>query len=462
MSDLVAGVDSSTQSCKVVIRDAATGAVVRQGRHPHLEGTEVDPEVWWRALGAAIAEAGGLDDVSALSVAGQQHGMVCLDEEGRVVRPALLWNVTRSAEAAAELTEEIGAAAWAQAVGSVPLAAFTVAKLRWFAEHEPDLAARVAAVCLPHDWLTWRLSGSMSLDDIVTDRSDASGTGYFDPRSNVYRLDLLRMAFGRDLVVPRVLGPRDPSGSHAGVLLAPGGGDNAAAHLGLMDPDATVVSLGTSGTVFARSSTPTLDDSALVAGFADMTGAYLPLVCTLNAARVLDAVSRLLGVGLDRLSELALSAPPRAHGVTLVPYFEGERTPNLPCATGSLHGLTLATASPANVARAAVEGMLSGLADGVHALARCGVPTQRVVLIGGAAQSAAVRRIAPSVFGVPVAAPAPDEYVAAGAARQAAWVLSGDAEAPRWRVEGSQRYAAPLTEGLAERYHRAAERYLER
>src|SRR5665213_346617 len=208
---LVAGVDSSTQSCKVIIRDAVTGQLVRQGRAPHPDGTSVKPELWWQALQSAILAAGGLDDVVCLSVAGQQHGMVCLDEDGEVVRPALLWNDTRSALAAVELTEEFGAKEWADAVGLVPIASFTVSKVRWLAENEPKNAERVAAVCLPHDWLTWKLSGSDTISDLATDRSDASGTGYFDPRSGTYRRDLLKLAFGRDLLLPRVVPPHQPS-----------------------------------------------------------------------------------------------------------------------------------------------------------------------------------------------------------------------------------------------------------
>ncbi len=182
---LVAGVDSSTQSCKVVIVDPASGAVVRQGRAPHPDGTEVDPQAWWQAFCVAVAQAGGLDDVAALSVGGQQHGMVCLDAGGQVIRPAVLWNDTRSAAAARELIIEAGdgdqmsgARWWADATGSVPVASLTVTKLRWLADHEPQHAARIAAVCLPHDWLTWKIAGSPSLEALVTDRSDASGTGY--------------------------------------------------------------------------------------------------------------------------------------------------------------------------------------------------------------------------------------------------------------------------------------------
>jgi xylulokinase len=460
---LVAGIDSSTQSCKVVIRDGGSGALVRQGRAAHPDGTEVDPQAWWDALEQAVAAAGGLADVDAVAVGGQQHGMVCLDADGAVVRPALLWNDTRSAAAATALVDELGAAAWAQGTGTVPVASITVTKLRWLAEHEPDAAARTAAVCLPHDWLTWRLSGSTDPADLVTDRSDASGTGYFDARTGTYRRDLLAHAFGRgDLVLPRVL---DPAGSipGPGYRLAAGAGDNAAAALGLDAGDDVIVSLGTSGVVSARTTTQPADPTGTIAGFADATGAFLPLVVTLNAARVLDAARRLLRVDHAELSALALAAPPGADGLVLVPYLEGERTPNLPEATGAVHGLTLATARPEHLARAAVEGMLSAQRVGIDALRAAGATIDAVRLIGGAARSEAVRRIAPTVFGVPVLVPAPGEYVADGAARQAAWALHGGPHPPTWDAAGTtEGFDGDQTPGLADRYRDAAERWLPR
>ncbi len=463
---LVAGVDSSTQSCKVVIRDAGTGRLVRYGRAGHPEGTEVHPDAWWQALTAALEQAGGLADVSALSVGGQQHGMVCLDSDGQVVRPALLWNDTRSAAAAADLVAELGARYWAEAVGSVPVASLTVTKLRWLAEHEPDNAARTAAVCLPHDWLSWQLAGAgagrQPLAGLVTDRSDASGTGYFDGRSDSYRTDLLTRALGHQAELPRVAGPAEPAGERDGLLIGPGAGDNAAGVLGTQVGEDVLVSLGTSGVACARSGAQPFDPSGLVAGFSDATGAFLPLVCTLNAARVLDAAARLLGVDLAGLSALALSADPGAGGVTVLPYLEGERTPNLPHATGAVHGLTLANSQPANLARAAVEGMLCGLAAGLDALAAQGVAVSGVHLIGGAARSEAVCRIAPSVFGAPVTVPEPGEYVADGAARQAAWVLSGAAQPPVWDLGSSAVFDAAPTAGLRERYADAAGKYLSR
>ncbi|SDD21078.1 xylulokinase [Geodermatophilus telluris] len=453
---LVAGVDSSTQSCKVVVRDAGSGALVREGRAPHPEGTEVDPAAWEAALRTAVAEAGGLDDVAAVAVGGQQHGMVCLDEDGRVVRDALLWNDTRSAQAATDLTAELGGPqAWADAVGLVPVASFTVTKLRWLAEAEPDNAARTAAVCLPHDWLTWQLAGTPGLDALVTDRGDASGTGYWSPAQEAYRPDLLERAFGRTPVLPRVLGPAERAGTVAGggAVLGPGTGDNAAAALGISaEPGDVVLSIGTSGVVSTVSTTPSADPSGTVAGFADATGNFLPLVVTLNAARVLDATARLLGVDHAELSRLALSAPAGAGGLVLVPYLEGERTPDRPHATGAVHGLTLTTSTPAHLARAAVEGLLCGLADGLEAIAAQGNPVRRVLLVGGGARSEAVRRLAPAVLGVPVLVPPPGEYVADGAARQAAWVLAGGDTPPVWPATSTETYEADPVPAVRERY----------
>ena len=455
---LVAGIDSSTQACKVVVRDADTGALVREGRAPHPAGTEVAPSAWEEALRSAVDAAGGLDDVAAVAVGGQQHGMVCLDADGEVVRPALLWNDTRSAGAATDLIAELGGGdtgrtAWAEAVGLVPVASFTVTKLRWLAQHEPANADRTAAVCLPHDWLTWRLAGSSNLDALVTDRGDASGTGYWSATTGEYRLDLMERALGRRAGVPRVLGPAEQAGTTGGSVLGPGTGDNAAAALGLAaEPGDVVVSIGTSGVVSMVTTAPVADASGTVAGFADATGNFLPLVATLNAAGVLDATARLLGVDHATLAGLALSAPAGAGGLVLVPYLDGERTPDRPHATGAVHGLTSRTAEPAYLARAAVEGLLCGLADGLDAVATGPTAVRRVFLVGGGARSEAVRRIAPAVLGVPVLVPPPGEYVADGAARQAAWALAGSESPPRWSAPGTEVLEADPVPRVRERY----------
>jgi len=459
MVALVAGVDSSTQSCKVVICEAATGQIVRSASSPHPDGTEVDPELWWDALQRTVAMAGGFDDVSAVSVGAQQHGMVCLDSAGQVIRDALLWNDIRSAEAADQLIYELGGpATWAQRTGVVPVASITATKLRWLADHEPRRADVTAAVCLPHDWLTWRLSGSSDIADLCTDRSDASGTGYYSAESDSYQTDLLELAFrGRIPLVPKVLGPRDAAGeTPQGAVLGPGAGDNAAAALGLYAGTGDcVVSLGTSGVVSAVGQAAPHDPEGIVAGFADATGRQLPLVCTLNGAPVLAAVAAMWHLAFDEFDRLALSAPAGADGLILVPYFEGERSPNLPQAAGALHGLTTRNLDSANIARAAVEGLLSSMAYCIDKITDQGVDVKRIILVGGGARSEAVRRIAPAVFGTAVHVPTPAEYVALGAARQAAWVVSGEEAPPSWSIGASTCYEADPTPQVLERYQAA-------
>lgn len=431
---LVAGVDCSTQATKVVVCDAATGEVVRAGRAAHPDGTEVDPRVWWEAWRSA--SAGLLEGVEAVAVGGQQHGLVLLDEDDEPVRPALLWNDNRSAGQALDLIAELGgAAAWAEATGVVPVASITVSKLRWVAEREPRNAARAARAVLPHDYLTHRLR---SHGEPTTDRGDASGTGYWSPTEG-YREDLLRLAFGRVLATPRVAGPREAVGvTSDGLVLGPGTGDNMAGALALgLEEGDVVVSLGTSGTVFAATDRPTIDPEGIVAGFADAEGGFLPLVCTLNAARVLGAVGASVGVAIEDLDELALSVD-GSDGLVMLPFLDGERTPPLPHAHGVLAGMTRHNMTPGHLARAGVEGMLCGLGSAVDGLVRHGVRPRRLLLIGGAARSVAVQQTAAGLFGLPVEVPDPHEYVAIGAARQAAWTLSGEDEPPSWPVRAQR------------------------
>lgn len=464
---LIAGVDSSTQSCKVVIRDGVTGELVREGRATHPDGTEVNPAHWVSALDTAIAEAGGLDGVEAISIGGQQHGMVALDAQGKVVRDALLWNDTRSADAATALNKELGGnEETAKQVGSVLVASFTATKLRWLADSEKDNAAKVAGVALPHDWLSWQIQHAkgeaLDFRKLFSDRSEASGTGYFDPTTSQYRRDILAKVLrtDREIHLPKIIPPAQFGGTTpSGIPIAPGAGDNAAAALGIQaQAGDVVVSLGTSGTAFAVSETPTHDASGQVAGFADATGRFLPLVCTLNAARILDAATRILGKTHDEVGALALSAKPGANGLSLLPYFEGERTPNRPHATGVFGGMNLNNSNAADIARAMVEGMLCGLVDAVDALEKLGVNVKRIILIGGAAKNPAVSQIAAALFGREVLVPPAGEYVANGAARQAAWALLGGDSAPIWDLGKIEKVSATATPDVVERYRTLRDR----
>jgi xylulokinase len=434
---LVAGIDSSTQSVKVVIKDAITGQLIREGKAAHPDGTSVHPSHWIRALNKAIESAGGLSDVGAISVAGQQHGFIPLDQNGEVIREALLWNDLRSAQAAQDLNQEFGgAAATAQAIGSVLVASFTVTKLRWMVDSEPVNAKKLAAIALPHDWISWQLQGGRDFEKLFTDRSDASGTGYFAADTNMYRRDLLAIALReeRDIYLPKVAKFDQFAGvTSSGIPIAAGAGDNAAAGFGLGAKSGDlIISLGTSGTAFFVSDTPSKDKSGEVAGFADLTGRYLPLVCTLNAARVLDALSKLLGKSHDEVGKLALAAKPGCEGLTMLGYFEGERTPNRPDAKGLLAGITNSNLTAENIARAGVEAIICGLVDSISTLQSSGAQIERVMIVGGAAKNPGVGPIASAILGRPVMTFPPREFVADGAARQAAWALLG--ELPNWQI----------------------------
>ena len=438
---LVLGVDSSTQSVKVEIRQADTGRLVATGRAAHPATTpprsEQSPSAWWDAfVEAANLALLGVDrsDVVALSVAGQQHGMVALDADGAPVHPGKLWNDTESAPQADALVARLGAKRWADAVGSVPVAAFTITKLAWLRSAHPEAFARLATVHLPHDELNRRLTGERS-----TDRGDASGTGYWSPQTAEWRLDLLALIDDKrdwTSALPRVLAPFEVAGTlttdaahrlglRPDVLVGPGTGDNMGAALGLgLAAGDVVISLGTSGTVYAVSDTPTSDELGSVAGFADASGRFLPLVCTLNAMKVTDATARLLGVDHAEFEALVLQTAPGAGGVVCVPYFDGERTPNRPDATGVISGIR-SDVSRGQLARASVEGVVCGLLDGLDALRSAGVRDDgRLLLIGGGSRSAAFRRVVADLAQRPVTIPSADEHVAVGAALQAAVVWS--------------------------------------
>jgi xylulokinase len=454
---LVAGIDSSTQSTKVLLCDGEDGTVVAEAAAPHPDGTECHPRHWWQALEEAGRDL--LERADAVGVAAQQHGMIVLDEADEVIRPAMLWNDVKSAPQARELVAELGGPAeWAARTGSVPTMSFTVTKLRWLAEVESEHARLVRRVLLPHDWLTWRLAGGHARQpgpEPTTDRGDASGTGYFSPAAGSWLPEYAQTALGAPVALPRVAAPAEVVGRTSwGAALSAGTGDNMGAALGLgLAEDDVVVSIGTSGTAYAVTAKPAADPTGAVAGFADATGRFLPLVATVNAARVLTVTARMLGTTADGLSDLALAAAPGADGLTLLPYLDGERTPNRPSANGVLRGLTSSNATPENLARAAVEAVLCSLADAIdYVRAACGITPARVMLIGGAAKSPAIRAVAPGVFGVPVTVPEPAEYVALGAARQAAWALSGAATAPGWPARPAMTYEASPLPGVREQY----------
>ncbi|MFJ4711851.1 FGGY-family carbohydrate kinase [Streptomyces sp. NPDC088785] len=443
---IVAGLDSSPDFTRIVVCDANTGAVLRQGYAPHpletAEGggrpSDVDPQAWLLSLGEA-AGGGLLEGVQAIGVSAQQNALVPLDAQGNTVRPALVGADKRAQVAAADLIDRLGSReAWAEAVGCVPQAAQPVTKLRWLARTEPENARRVAFLMQAHDWLVWQLLGRPSRR--TTDRGGASGTGYWSAAAGSWRPDLVDLALGQRAALPEVLGPGDAAGTTPeGLIISAGTGETMAAAFGLgVSPGDAVVSLGASGSVMAVHHEALVDSSGSITSLADATGMHLPVVHTLNAVRTLRGTAEMLGLdgGLDELSELAMKSTPGAHGLVLLPYLEGEKTPNLPHTAGTLSGLRRESMKPEHLARAAFEGMLCGLADALDVLRGRGVEVRRVFLLGAAAELHAVQAVAPLLFGTQVVVPQPADYAALGAARQAAWAMSG--QLPMWRGAASQ------------------------
>jgi xylulokinase len=434
--DLVAGIDSSTQSCTVVLRQLDGGAVIAEARAPHPPTfpprSEQDPGAWWDALLAALARISEfLPRVAAVSVGGQGHGLVLLDRADLPMRPAKLWNDTESASDAVELLRKLPASEWAERTGSIPGPALTISKLAWTARNHPGMIEAAARICLPFDYLIYRLSGRF-----VTERGGSSGTGYFNPFKNVWDTELANLA-APDVdwrsKLPEIIASdkragcvREASelGELSGAVVGAGTGDNMSAALGLnLREGDTVISLGTSGTIYGRSSTGVCDASGSINGYADAAGAFLPMVTTLNAAKVTDAFRRLLGATFEEFDELALSAPPGSDGLVLVAYLDGERSPNLPDATGTLCNIRT-TVTRADFARAAVEGVLCGLLEGGDILAGHGVKDSgRLILTGGAARSRSYRQVLADLTGRTVWICPTAEAAAAGAAVQAAAAL---------------------------------------
>jgi xylulokinase len=443
---LIAGVDCSTQSTKVVVIEAETGAIVATGRAEHIvTGTagarETDPAVWWEALRSALAQTGLAGQVAAIAIAGQQHGLVCVDKSGMPLRPAMLWNDTRSATDAVALSEAMGGpTAWAARIGVVPVASFTASKWAWVRRREPEVAAATAAIRLPHDYLTERLTGNGT-----TDRGDASGTGWWSTETESYSADVLGLPALRlsESMLPKVLRPTEVAGTvsaaaaeatglREGTIVAPGTGDNMGAALGLgLAPGTPVVSLGTSGTAYLVSTTRTADPSGDVAGFADATGRFLPLACTLNCTLAVDQTAEWLG--LDRNDVVP------SNGVVALPYFDGERTPNLPDASGAIFGLRHDT-DRRSILMATYEGAVVGLLDALDTIDRCssGVdPKAPLMVIGGGARSPIWRQVIQRLSGRSIAIPTATELVALGAAVQAAATLENSdpfSVAARWKT----------------------------
>ncbi len=451
------GIDSGTQSTKAIVLDLESGAIVAQASRHHdlIAGLpaghlEQHPEDWWQALDGAVREC--LDalgdrrgEVQSIGVSGQQHGLVVLDAADAVIRPAKLWCDTSTVSQCEAFESAFGGkAGLIERSGNAMLPGYTIPKLLWLKENEPDAFARVAAILLPHDYLNFRLTGVKRMEF-----GDASGMGILNVRSRSWDLDLVRFVdprvesmlpeLGSSNAIHGTLSPELAAswGLAGDILVSAGGGDNMMGAIGTGNLGGGVVtaSFGTSGTLYACSEKPIIDPAGEVAAFCDSTDRWLPLVCTMNVTVVTEQVRGWFGWDLARLESEIASVLAGASGVAFLPYLNGERTPNLPKGSGVLHGLGLTNASPAHVARAAMEGATLGLGYGLRRFAELGVSPSEIRLTGGGSKSAVWRQIAADVFGVPVVGLATAEGAGLGAAIQAAFVAgAGSLEALAGRL----------------------------
>lgn len=435
MAPLFLGLDVGTQGTKGLLVDAERGEVVARASVAYglIEGLapgacEQHPDTWWAAVCGVVAAlfAGREGDrarVAGLGVSGQQHGLVALDERECVLRPAQLWCDTTCAVEARELSQRLGR--------PIPCG-YTAPKILWLARHEPETFARTRAVCLPHEWINLRLTSARTAE-----AGDASGTGFFDPHTRTYDVSAARAIDARvpDMLAPLVgadelAGRLSPDAARAlglavGVPVSAGSGDNMLSALGAgaTRPGVAVLSLGTSGTVCTYSPAPVIDPTGAIAPFCDATGAYLPLLCVMNATGVTEEVRRAFAIDHAALACAAETAPAGARGVLWLPYLNGERVPDWPQASGVIAGLRTGTLEPGLLYRAAIEGVALNLAWGIERMREQGVSIESARLVGGASRSDLWGRILADVLEIPLVRPLESESAALGAALQALWAV---------------------------------------
>ncbi len=481
-----AGIDAGTQSLKVVVYDPAARALVATASEP-LDLTsgedgsrEQDPADWVRAMRACFdrIDPALRDQVVALAVSGQQHGFVPVDAQGEVLAPAKLWCDTSTTGECRRIMEGVGGAARCIALAGNPiLAGYTASKLPWTKTHRPGAYARLATILLPHDYLNFVLTGER-----FCEYGDASGTGWLDVRSRSWSKDMLRATDpDRDLgeCLPPIAAPdaifdiapgiAADLGLPATVKVAVGGGDNmmAAIGTGCVEEGRMAMSLGTSGTLFAHSDTPVVDPQGRWAAFCSSTGGWLPLICTMNCTVATAQVARLFGFDTREGDALVEATPPGADGLVMLPFLNGERTPDLPLGKGVLAGLDGHNMTPGHFYRAAMEGATYSLKYGFDAFAIAGMRFDRIVLTGGGSRSAAWRQMVADVFGLPVDVPRQGEGAAFGAALQALWAVSraagdgaGIADITRAHVAIDPEMSTRPDPGRAAAYADAYQRFL--
>ncbi|MBN1938762.1 MAG: xylulokinase [Candidatus Aminicenantes bacterium] len=449
MGATVIGVDSGTQGVKAVVVDVDSGRVVGRGRAPHDSvpglppgASEQDPDIWVSAMNNALREALTDSDpkqVVALGVSGQQHGFVPLDEKGRVIRPAKLWNDTSTVAETQEIIMALGGPAGVlEKIGIGLAVGFTAGKIRWLKMHEPEHYARLRTVLLPHNYLNFILTGERRME-----YGDASGTGLMDIRNRVWSPDAAAAVDpGLMACLPPLHPPSEPVGrvknefaesfGLGDVLVAAGSGDNMMGAIGTgnVSPGICTVSLGTSGTIYSYSPVPSVDPRGEIAGFCDGTGAWLPLLCTMNVTNVTELWKSVLGLDNAARDELAARAPAGSSGLIFLPFVDGERVPALPGASAVFFGLNRVNFTPAAMTRAVMEGTLLNLGYGLGRLRALGIVPSEIRATGGASRSLFWLQLAADIFQAPVVTLAEPEGAAFGAALQAIWT---------WRKERGEK-----------------------
>jgi xylulokinase len=441
---LFIGIDSGTQGTKVVIVSEEKRKIVAEGYAAHelVEGPygrrEQEPEWWITACREAITAALTNKDINpgevkSIGVSGQQHGMVPLDSEGKVLRAAKLWCDTETAPQCDQLTKKLGGLpSVIELIGNAIAAGFTASKILWFKENDPANYDKLQTVLLPHDYINFWFTGERK-----TEYGDASGTAYFDIRERRWSQEVLQAIDKSGKLtacMPEIIQAHEAVGTvkkeiarkfgfNDHVLVAAGGGDNMMAAIGTGNvvPGIVTASLGTSGTIYCVSETPVVDAQGELAAFCSSSGSWLPLVCTMNVTVATELTRTLFGLSLEQLTEEIAAAQPGAGGIILLPYFNGERTPPLPMARATLFGLDRTNYTRQNICRAAMEGATFGLKYGLDVLERNGIVPEEIRLVGGGAKSAIWRHIVADIFNCPVVCPASKEAGALGAALQALW-----------------------------------------
>ena len=440
---LFLGIDSGTQGTKVIVFSTTQKKVISEGYATHNliendEGKKEQEPSWWiaaatKAITKALEGVGSSKDVKAIGVSGQQHGMTPLDAEGHVIRPAKLWCDTETVTQCEEITQKLGGPEKVvEIIGNSIAAGFTASKILWMKQNEPENYLRLNKILLPHDYINYWLTGEKK-----TEYGDASGTAYFDVKNRTWAPSILQAIDDSGKLIsclPELIDSQDPIGTitleiakqfqfSPDVIVSSGGGDNMMAAIGTGNvfPGVVTTSLGTSGTIYSCADKPIIDPKGELAAFCSSSGHWLPLVCTMNVTVSTELTRTLLGLNIEDMNQKAASAPLGSAGLTLLPYFNGERTPALPNAKAVLYGITGVNYNSENLCRAAMEGATLGLRYGLDVLRQRDIETNEIRLVGGGAKSTLWRQMVANIFDCNVVCPKYSEAGAMGAALQAMW-----------------------------------------